>query len=84
MPTTLPVPLQGNIRGPIALTDLRHACFPWRMMAKHEFITLSVPAGRKLDACIPDHCPSESDEPACGQTIAVHGIIDTTRIVYNP
>ncbi|KAM6502801.1 hypothetical protein JOM56_002778 [Amanita muscaria] len=53
------VPLKGNLLGPIAPMGPQHACFPWRLMAKHEFVKLSLPRGSDRDACIPGQCPPE-------------------------
>ncbi|KAM6492157.1 hypothetical protein JOM56_011881 [Amanita muscaria] len=53
------VPLKGNLLGPIAPMGPQHACFPWRLMAKHEFVKLSLPRGGDRDACIPGQCPPE-------------------------
>ncbi|KAM6496775.1 hypothetical protein JOM56_007248 [Amanita muscaria] len=47
------------VLGPIAPMGPQHACFPWRLMAKHEFVKLSLPRGGDRDACIPGQCPPE-------------------------
>ncbi|KAM6490199.1 hypothetical protein JOM56_000838 [Amanita muscaria] len=47
------------VLGPIAPMGPQHACFPWRLMAKHEFVKLSLPRGGERDACIPGQCPPE-------------------------
>ncbi|KIL54087.1 hypothetical protein M378DRAFT_182667, partial [Amanita muscaria Koide BX008] len=56
------VPLQGNLLGPISPMGPRHACFPWHLMASHEFVKLSVPSGFERHACIPGCCPGPHDD----------------------
>jgi hypothetical protein len=74
-PVTIPfteeqtVLLKGNLLGPIALMGPHHACFPWCLMAKHEFVKLSLPRGGDRDACIPGQCPPEAELPATANGI---------------